>query len=144
MLLATLFYILIMYGLYYSGINKSKNHEQHEQEQLKRQEITMQLTAINENLYSNKSFMEQSNYLEIMEQFVSMKERLEASTPFGRIPKMIVVNIENQITSKLFKINEYVVSLASINEKQAICKTIAELLIEVRLLVINREKLIIQ
>jgi len=140
----TLLYIMVVAGLYIAGVYKNKDMDKQEAEQRKVLNITMQLMTINENIKSCCDSVEQASYAALNEAFNDMDERLKSSTPFGRITKPVVLNIENQIISELFAINDNVVLLNGTNENQKTCEFITRLLKEVKALIVNREKLIIQ
>ncbi len=144
MLIATLIYIAIIAGLYISGINKNKDLVKQETEQSKVLNINIQLMEINENIKSGCDFLGKESYNAIIEAFNDMHERLKASTPFGRTTKPIAVNLENQIALKLNVIGDNVISLKSPNDNQATCKLIIDSLNDVKSLIINREKLLLQ
>jgi len=143
-LFATLIYITIVFGLYVSGMNKNKDMQRQEIENNKVLDITMKLMNINESIIKSSELVEKSYYTEIIKSFSDMEERLKSSTPFGRITKPIVQNVENKIISKLSDINDEAILLKTLEENQKVCKSIIEALNDVKSLIINREKLIIQ
>ena len=142
--IVTLVYIAIVSGLYIAGLNKNQDVIKQEREQAKVLDVTLQLMNINENLKSCSDFVEQESYIAMIEVFNDMNERFKASTPFGRITKPIVQNIENQIITTLFSLNDDVTLLNKTNENQKACESIIRVLTDIKALIKNREKLIIQ
>ena len=143
-LIATLLYILVILGLCISGLNKNKDMLNQETEKAKVLDVTLQLMTIDANIKSCSNFVEEESYAAINEAFVNMDERITASTPFGRITKPVVINLEDQIVLKLSAISDDVTSLKSISDQQKACKSVVESLSDVKNLIINREKLIIK
>lgn len=143
-LVATLLYIAIVSGIYISGVNKSEDMQRQELEHAEVLNITLQLMNINESITKSSELVEKSYYTEMMKSFNDMEERLKASTPFGRTPKPIIQSLENKISSKLSDVNDEVILLKTLEENQKTCKSIIETLNDIKSLIINREKLIIQ
>lgn len=143
-LIVTLVYIAIAAGLYIAGIKKSEDIIKQKAEQVKVMDINLQLMTINENIKNCRDSVEQVSYFAMNEAFNDMNERLKSSTPFGRITKPVVLNMEDQIISTLFKLNDDVVSLNNTNDNEITCRSITRALTDVKSLIVNREKLIIQ
>lgn len=143
-LITTLVYIGTISGLYVSGNNNTSNMEKQAIEQENVLNVTLQLMKINENIKSCNNLLEKSSYMAVMEAFIDMEERLKVSTPFGRTIKPIVLNLENQIIQKLDNVNEDLILLKTLEENQTACKSVIEIISDVKSLIVNREKLIIQ
>ncbi|MBC3805337.1 hypothetical protein GH808_13015 [Acetobacterium fimetarium] len=138
-LITTLVYAFIVLGLYSSGVNKSKDMIKHGIEQGKVQNVKLQLIEIKKNIMSTINFMTKENHAKMVEAFDSMNERLNASTPFGRTNKTVILDYEDQIHAKLTSINEDILLLNASNDETG--KSITEALMDVKALIIYREKL---
>lgn len=143
-LIATLIYIAIVSGLRISGIIKNKDMEKQELEHTKVLDINLQLMNIEENIKKAYDFVEKVSYNEIIEAFNDMNERLKLSTPFGRVTKPAVLNLENQIILKLCAINDDIALLKTTNDNKKSYIVITEVFTNIKVLIMNREKLIIQ
>ncbi len=143
-LIATLVYVAILAGLYIAGVNKNTDASKQQIEQAKVLDVNLQIMNINDAVLSCSDFVDPETYTAMKEAFFDMKERLMASTPFGRTIKPIVVNLENQIFAKLTEIQNNIMALKSTNPNNENCKSITDTFVEVKTLIINRERLIVQ
>ena len=82
-LVATLFYVSTISGLYVSSFNKNKDMADHELENQRVMNLNLQIITIHEKINSLKKYVDQDSYLIMIESFNDMNERLKASTPFA-------------------------------------------------------------
>lgn len=143
-LIATLIYFAIISGLYAAGVNKSKDVIRQMVEKENVLDVNLQLMDIMENIKSCSSTIEKASYMAVIAAYDDMEERLKSSTPFGRTIKPIVLKSERQIIDKLYSLNEEVILLKTMDESEMACNSIIKVFLDVKALIINREKLIIQ
>lgn len=105
-----------------------------EKEQADKTSILLQLMEI-ENALAVKE--KQEDVLKYIYHFDDLKERIQASTPFGRINNAEISDIELKIKNNLTSLKSYIEE--DINGKNAI--VIENLISDTKRLVINREKL---
>lgn len=142
-LIVTLAYVVIMAGLYSSGINHSNDMIRQNSEKVRVIDINVQLMNIEEGIISCSKNIEKDKQDALVSVFEAMKERLLASTPFGRISKPNVLDLEDKLTSKFFALNETVQLLSSVSDKQDIYESVIQSISEIKTLVVNREKMIL-
>lgn len=142
-LITSLIYVVTLSALYVAGMNNSHDRMRQENEKERTLDLNLQLMYVNDNLMESKNFVDSSYYDEMVAAYADLVERIKASTPFGRILKPIVQDVENKIIDRLIGINEKVILLRKTDDSQD-KQRINESFMEIKSLVINREKLIIQ
>lgn len=128
--LIALFSIIV----FYSG-RVSENIRRAEIEQISKSQINIQLMNIENAIMARQN---DEDILPIINSFKALKERINASTPFGRITgNSAVLDIENKIKKNL----EYLHSKLESTLTEESMAEIKKLLDDTRRLVINREAL---
>jgi len=143
-LILTFFYVGAAAGLYFAGLRKREDVDKQKDEQLKVSDLNLRIFSIEESLVQTKDIFDKIKYEELFKLFNDMNERLKSSTPFGRTTKSVAVNFENRIIAELNQINKEVDSLKSSENHDENYKTIIGLISELKTLIINREKSIVQ
>lgn len=143
-LLITLVYILVVFGLFVSGVTKNQDLVRKEKEKEKMLDLNLLLFRINDNLRKSKDYVDELCYFELSNAYTEMEERIRRSTPFGSTGKPVIENLETKILTKLQEINESISSLQYLEEKVGKDKSIVDALNDVKIFTINREKLNIQ
>lgn len=140
----TLIYIVTITGLYISGYSSRADVVRQETEKKKKTDINIQLMNIENSINHCGKLMDHDRYMKMAGDFNLMKERLSVSTPFGRVSKPVVVDLEDKISVKLTALNESISLLEKVSEQQKILDDILELLSEIKAMIKSREKLMIQ
>lgn len=143
-LLATLVDFGVISGLYTAGKNKYADTQRQDQEKSNVLDMKLLTYRIQENLKKSSSYLDKSAHLLMEQAFADMEERLKSSTPFGRVIKPIVRNVENDIVSQLESVNNSIISLRDKDDKEAMCFSIVESIKDIKSLIIHRENLIVQ
>lgn len=132
-ILAILFLMLSAIAFFSQHAEADKNR--HEIEQSSKNLINEQLLEIERAIMSKEN---NENISQIIKSFKALKERINASTPFGRITgNVAVLDIENTIKSNLVFLESKLQTALTDNS----IAEIKQLLDDTRRLVINRETL---
>jgi len=143
-LVITLFYLVVIAGLYISGANHKLDSTSQDSEKEKTMNVNLQLMNIYDTIKKSSDFIEVEKYNEIMNNFELAKERFSTSSPFGRISKSTVIDIETHIMLKLSQLNDNILLLSDLNNTENTYGNILNKISEINALIKNREKLIIQ
>lgn len=138
-LIVFIFYFLVVTGLYLSGVN---NRTQIENQYFERKNVLYVndwITSI-QNVLNKTARTEQS--LNWINSFEHLVERLNASTPFGRIQTQSVIDQENLIVTHLSNLFE-AIQKTNIQSSELFQETnIDDQINYITSLVINKEKII--
>ena len=143
-LVASLILLMIIAGLYFSGMNKAFDTYKQKMEQKKVLDITLQNINIEQCIKGYKGRIEGSAYQSLVKAFDDMYERIKASTPFGRSTREIVIQMEEQISEKLSKIYEDLDLIKDTEGSTELAASVSKSMSDVKNLVINREKMMAQ
>ena len=142
-LVGLLAYLSIMAGLYVSGNKKISDLADHQAEQRKGMEITLQMINIEQSLKVSRKFVEEAPYQTMLKAFNSLNERLKASTPFGRTSTPSVLTMEEQIPEELTDISRDVGMLSDVESREERIMAIVDSLVKAKDLLVHREKLML-
>jgi len=143
-LVITLFYLVVIAGLYISGSNHKLDSTSQDSEKEKTMNVNLQFMNIYDTIKNSSDFIEVGKHNEIMNNFELAKERFSTSSPFGRISKSTVIDIETHIMLKLSQLNDNILLLSDLNNTENTYENIVNKICEINTLIKNREKLIIQ
>lgn len=143
-LLFLLVYIFIIAGLYISGLNNREDIIRQATEKKKMLDANMQLMKINDSIRGCRGIIESDKYGTITGEFDLLKERFLASTPFGRVAKPVIIELEAKMLDQLIILNDTILLLKAEKEQKKALEDTLRLISDVKAMVINREKLMIQ
>lgn len=136
MLLACLLVFLSVISFFAKKFSNDGHSEELEQDM--KQIIAVQLMNIESQLYSKQA---QAGGARLLRSFKELKERMQASTPFGRmINNRQALEIENAVQGNL----EYIYLQTKREITEEVVEDISQLLEETLRLIINREILLIK
>lgn len=133
MMVVTLLFLLIN-----AGFLVVKNKNNNEKEYMNNIKLLMMSTI--DSLQKNKDFLNENDYVNLKSSIEKTFERLNSSTPFGRISDVNVINKEHEIIRKIKEVN----LLFSNKLDKNTTKDANEIVETIYYLVCYREKLIIK
>lgn len=144
-LLALGVFVIAATALLLLGRQKKEDDTNQNAEKSNTLNVTVLLLNIGGGIEGCRNILSNEDFLLLMTSYNTLKERLDASTPFGRVNRPVVTTIENQIISKLSEISRALTELRYQTEKQHISVTSIITSFEiVKGFVQNKEKLIVQ
>ena len=144
-LIALLVYVVVAASLFIVGKRKKDDDRQQEREKTNTLNVNILLLNIAKSIECCRRNLSSEDYWLLVTAYNAMKERMDASTPFGRINRPVVTTVENQIVSKLSEISQALIELQYQTEKQHVSVTSIVTSIEiVKGFVQNKEKWIVQ
>ncbi len=139
-----LVYIFVITGLYISGLNHSEDINRQDTEKKRMLDANLQLMKINDNIRGCNGMITVQQYDLITGEFDLLKERLLASTPFGRVTKPVILDMEVELLDQLNLLNDTILLLRIEKEQKKALENTLRLISDVKSITINREKLIVQ
>jgi hypothetical protein len=143
-LIFALIYIGSMIGLYMSGLAHFADLARMASEKEKVASLNLLLTEIKNVMGRINLYFENEEYNKVVNTFDAVRERVQASTPFGRIIDPAVIEMEERLNAKLQGLQEEIEGLSSDSDLQKALDSMMRDLSEITILIRNREKLIIQ
>lgn len=140
-----LFYIALAISLMKVAYSKYNDILKQDNEKAKTSQINLTLLHLEQELIKKQSKFISREYDNINDAFQSMLERQKMSTPFGRIERDAIIEIENSINTKLETVLNEIKNLdqqTKINKD--ISQSVANAFEEIYYLIKKREKTIIQ
>jgi hypothetical protein len=138
-----LIYFAIIGGLYFSGLNAKTRNERQNIEKASVFNAFAIVLSIGDSISKLSGNIPDGWYNTINSSYISMTERLNASTPFGRSSKQSSINIENQITSKLAAVHTNIVELPQALNISSASSEIIKCFEDISNLIKNKEKLML-
>ncbi|HBP38736.1 MAG TPA: hypothetical protein DD640_08355 [Clostridiales bacterium] len=143
-LLIYLFYIILMAGFYMAGAKKETDlTEQASEKQASGNLLSLILTT-DSNLKLLNGRIAADSYAPVGRAWNSLRERLQASTPFGRVNRTDISNVEQHIFSELEKINRTAQVLNQSESNPSELEYLVGSINQTCDLVKNKEKMIVQ
>ena len=105
-LIFALIYIGAMIGLYMSGLAHSSDMVRMASEKERTESLNLLLTEIKKVIGRLNLYFENDRYNKVLNSFDAVRERVQASTPFGRIMNPIVIEMEETLNAKLINLQE--------------------------------------
>ena len=135
-----LVYLAVMTGLYLSARSKQGEISGQAAEKQSAVNLSLLLLSIESNLQSQQIQLAPGLLQPASEAFNRLRERIQASTPFGRVTRPEVVNLENYILTELGQINAWI---QSVNAPEGVTGLAASFN-RVHDVVVKKEKMIVQ
>ena len=132
------------FRLHLSGIRKRQDIVNQDVEQERKLDMKLRFISLKEAIEKCENFVEKDSYNEMIKTFLDLQDRFESSTPFGRNVKPVVVKFEQDIILKFNEVQDNVALLKSEEEILKCCKIIIVALSDLKVMIINREKMLFQ
>lgn len=135
-----LIYLAVMTGLYMSARSKRGEITGQETEKQSSGNLSLLLLSIDSNLQNQQNQLAPGLLQPASQAFSRLRERMQASTPFGRVTRPEIASLENYILTELGQINAWI---QTINAPEGVTGLAASFN-RIYDVVVKKEKMIVQ